>query len=103
MEPTIRRRTSRIRRTNLRRKTNRLRKKENRTTSSSCKQRRKLFQARLGPWSNFYLGARKRRAAGEFAERRVSDVLQVFDADFTCIEAVAGESAQEGEEGYALA
>src|SRR5271167_139883 len=103
MARTIHRRTSRIRRTSLRRKTSRLRKKANRTTSSICKQRRELLQARLGSWSNFNLGPGKRRAAGEFAQSCISDVLQVLDADFARVEAVAGEPAQEGEKGYPLA
>jgi hypothetical protein len=37
------------------------------------------------------------------AARGVAHVLQVGDADFTGVEAVAGEAAQEGEEGDALA
>src|SRR5258708_28312067 len=48
-------------------------------------------------------GFRQGRAAGEFAEGGVADVLEVGDADFAGVEAVGGEVAEEGEEGYALA
>ena len=43
------------------------------------------------------------RAAGEFAEGGVADVLEVGDADFAGVEAIAGEIAEEGEKGYSLA
>ena len=98
----IRRRTSRIRRTSLRRKTNRLSKKASRT-SSSGKQRRELLQARVGAWSNFYLGLWQRGTAGEFAKSSISDVLQIFDPYFAGVKAIASASSQQGEEGYALA
>src|SRR6266850_2908666 len=46
---------------------------------------------------------RQRWAAGEFAQGGVTNILEVGDADLAGVEAVAGEAAQEGEEGHALA
>src|ERR1700686_2538470 len=104
MVAAIRRRTSRIHRANLRRNH---RRKANRTAkvnrTISCKSGRELLQACRCAWSNFYLSARKRRAAGEFAQSGVTDVLQIFDSDFACVKTIAGQSSQEREEGYALA
>src|SRR5260370_38332667 len=48
-------------------------------------------------------GLRQWRAAGEFGEGGVANILEVGDADFTGVKAVGGEVAEEGEEGYALA
>src|SRR2546427_1329383 len=45
----------------------------------------------------------QRRAAGEFAEGGVTYILEVGDADFAGVEAVAGEIAQKGKEGHSLA
>src|SRR5882762_8400330 len=45
---------------------------------------------------------RYRRAAGEFAEGGVTYISEVGDADLAGVEAVAGEAAEEGEEGHAL-
>src|SRR5438132_1985340 len=42
-------------------------------------------------------------AAREFAERRVPHILQVGDADFAGVEAVAGHIAQKCKEGDSLA
>src|SRR5258708_1919447 len=46
---------------------------------------------------------RRGRTAAEFAEGGVGGVLEVGDADFAGVEAIGGEVAQEGEEGYSLA
>ena len=46
---------------------------------------------------------RQRGAAREFAQGGVADILEVGDANFAGVEAVAGEIAQEGEEGDSLA
>src|SRR5260370_15490332 len=48
-------------------------------------------------------GLRQWRAAGEFGEGGVANILEVGDADFAGVEAVGGEIAQEGEEGHSLA
>src|SRR5580693_2279505 len=104
MERTIRRRSSRTHRINLRRRPSRPR-KTNRTRISA-RRRLELLRARdrsCAPGAVFDLSLRQRRAAGEFAERGVSDVLQILDADFAGVEAVAGEPAKEREKGYALA
>ena len=45
----------------------------------------------------------QRRAAGEFGERGVADVLEIGDADFAGVESVASEVANEGEENHTLA
>src|SRR6266404_4774855 len=49
------------------------------------------------------LAVRDRRAAGKFPERGIADILQIGDADFAGVEAVAGHFAQERKESDALA
>ena len=49
------------------------------------------------------LGIRQGRASGELAERGVTYILKVGDADFARVEVVAGELAQKRKEGHALA
>jgi len=108
IRPTARRRIRRTPRRNLRCRTS-LRWKVSRLRKAShakirSKQQRALLQARGGgSGAIFYLGFRQRRAAREFAQGGVADVLQIRDADLAGVETVAGEPAQECEESYARA
>src|SRR5271154_164390 len=45
----------------------------------------------------------QRRAAGKFAQRSVSNVLQIRDADFAGVKSVAGHIAQQRKKCHALA
>src|ERR1700688_2524138 len=60
--------------------------------------RRDFWRLRVTP-----SGFGQRRAAGEFGEGGVANVLEIGDADFAGVEGVASEVAHKGEENHTLA